>query len=511
MNSSVKFILNQLEKLKLPLIGYTIILSLLIFGVVISESTYGSAQAFRFLLSFVAPILPLFILTFAVIQFFSFRSDKSYHIFLTSIPITHKKQIHLSLVSLLILVVLFTLVSFGATSFVRIPNFEAGTYNPIPFNEILNMSVVYFATTLLFTAILFFLKLLLVHNRSFYIALFFFVLSVGVVAIVPSKVFNHTTLLQTILPLPFNLLPYSISSYPHLSIYRLSFLFLSTGLFTAMTLYLYHKERISHAFDKTQQRATIIIYTLILTQLLYVIYTSSPLDIIIILFITLILIAILILKISLKKIHIKTLLTTFLIANCLSVPFAVTTPYIIEQQSLAEWERTQFTTRQYINLDLSDVHIFNKNRTISFYFSQNNTLVKNNILKELHKFSTLKKFANDNVAHTSILYSSSDGSFSIQWNSPEEKREFSKSIEKTLTELDATHTLKTTAYASTFDSSEYCSISIVTPPCNNQISEVIPTIKEAITAVDKQTNLPSYTINIQSDASSSPFIFITHA
>lgn len=524
MNSSTKFILQHLAKLKLPLIGYSIIVAASFVSTLLAHNVYHFTHPFSTLLLLSTSILPIFILIFATLHFFSFRSNKAYHIFLTSLPIPAKKQFFLLTITLFLLVASFSFITFLATAFFNTihPNTHIFTFSLI---QIFNMSVIYFATFILFTSILIFLKTLLVHDRAFYIALFFITCSTWFITNIPLGIFSHTALSENMFPLPFNMLNFSPLTSPDLSMQHLLFLFLSSTLFVGFTFQMYKNERKNHLFIKTQKIATMIIYTFILIPTLYTIYLYSNLLVSISILILCIGLAISIIKITFKKIFIGTLLIPFLIANGINIPLIIATPKIIEMQNIDNWNRTQFTNNQSVNLYLSNIPLFQQKRSVQMLL-QSSFPQKNLLLKELKKYATIQQ--NDNTIQktptpddaVSNIWTNNT-SFIIRWNSDDAKEKFAKLIENTITEFEKRTDLSISVQLQlseqhSFQSCSFANDDTLTCDIENKPQREFSSIQKILKLIDTQQatkkNIYTYSIltNIKEPHVSTFIIGITN-
>lgn len=512
MNSSTKFIYNLLLKLKFPLLGYIIVLVLLSISALISLNLTNYATPFSSLLILSASSLPFFIMTFAIVQFFEFRSEKSYSIFLTTIPLTHTKQIQLSLITLGSLVFGFSAFVFLCIGFFN-KFVTLSIYNiqfSFPVAQLFNMSFAYFLTLFLFSSFLIFLKLLLTHNRSFYIALFFFVLSVLFISTTPPQFLLRSLKVESLFPVPFNLLSSSPKTFPHLSMSRIVFFLSWSALFITSALYFYRQERITHQAIQTQRLATIIAYSLFLTPTLYIVYNYSQTIFSIIILISLIIIASIILKINFKKIHLTTLLVPFLFANSVSIPLVIATPNIIEHQQLDEWRRSQFVSTTAIELSFSDMPLFGQNRSI--IINSRPTVHLKNLLQLLNKSSNASY--NAGAQSPNKVFTSENDSLNITWKSEASKLDFARFLENYLVELDQSKMINLTGTISTFEGTN-CTVFDTKIVCSSEqpfksTFATIQTTLEQINQFEAESNDNIfYILNIESEIWPSVFITIS--
>lgn len=512
MNSSIKFMYNLLLKLKFPIIGYLTVIIFSLISALISLNLTNYSSPFSSLLILTASFLPFFIMTFAIVHFFAFRSEKSYSIFLTSIPLTHKKQIQLSLITLGSLIFVFSVIVFLCISFFN-KFVSLSIYNiqfSFPSVQLFNMSFTYFLTLLLFSSFLIFLKLLLTHNRSFYIALFFFVLSVLFISITPPQFLFRSLKVENLFPVPFNLLLYSPKTFPHLSMSRIFFFLSGSAFFIISALYFYRQERITHQAIHTQTIATIIAYSLFLTPTLYIVYNYSQPIFSIIILVVLITIASIILKISFKKIHIIALLTPFLFANSVSIPLVIATPHIIEHQQLDEWKRSQFMHASSIELSFSDIPLFGKNRSISI--NSQPAINQKNLLQHLNQSSTVSY--NNGMQSPNKLFTSENDSLIMTWKSEEAKRDFARFLENYLIQLDQSETVRLTGTISTLEGTN-CTVFDTKIACSSEqlFKSTLPTIQttlEQINQLEAESNSELfYILNIEPEFGSALSITIS--
>lgn len=442
MNSSTNFIYSLVKKLKLPLLGYAIIILTSFIGSLISVRFFGSSHPFTSILIFSAGILPYLIITFAVLKLFSFRSHKAYAIFLTTIPITKSRQLKLSVLLLIFLTFLFSIIACISTIFFN-SFITFFTFNSFPLNQIINMSIIYFVTLLFFTAYITFIKILLIHDRSFFIALFFSIISFYILLSIPSPILPNSLTLHSLIPIPFNLL-HIPQSFPQIGILRLSLLLFGTLCFSTLSFYLYKKESETHQSIKIQKIATVIIYSLILTPTLYTVYQYSSISLIFVFLIVLILLAIIILKLSFNKIPILTLLIPFIISNTLSISFIIATPYIVNLQLMNDWKQTHFKSQNKISLYLSNATVFNQPRNLQINFEH--SPFQQDYLEELSKSAELSvtpdilypdPYTSPKLTKDYLSIGNNNTSFVIHWNSTEAKLNFEKKLEQFIQSLDS--------------------------------------------------------------------------
>ncbi|MGL4662163.1 MAG: hypothetical protein ACRCV7_00570, partial [Culicoidibacterales bacterium] len=478
-----------------------------------------------------ASLFPFIIITFATLQFFSFQTNKAYNIFLTTLPITRKKQLTLSFITLFSLSILFSIIVFFITILFQFHNSLLINFT---FNQSFNMCIVYFLTLLLFTAIILFLKILFVHERTFFITLFFLIISIimatNMTFVAPAKTFS----IFSLLPIPFNLIQDNPLSFPHLGTLRLTVLFLGTIIFTLLAYILHEYQYRTHQSRNIQKIAAIVIYSLILTPIFYTLYQYAQISITFTFLILIIICIIIILKLSFKKIVLWTLVIPFIVSNCISIPLTLAKPMLIQQQLIQEWKQTNFSSRNKIEVYLPDINIFNKNRTIQISFDS--IPQQKMVLAQLAQLATLQP--SDNTVYSGILYTPLpqnyllvlrdnnvySKTFSIQWKSDTEKKQFGNLIENLITELESlpkdkgAHTVTSSLvnYKENdvwFLSNELKPVakkddkSLLTPPSTKQIIEAVDILQSTETrkfeahtefyaSLFNITNFPNANINI---------------
>lgn len=518
MNLSLKFILQQLSKLKLLLLGYAVIIGVSFSSTFIAHNIYKVGSPFTTLLLLTVTFLPPIILTIATLQFFAFRSDRAYHLFLSTVPIPPKKQFSLLVFTLMSLAFVFSFIAFICTLYFNSIMLYYSVIS-LPFDQTCNVCIIYFITLLLFTSILIFLKVLLIHNRAFYIALFLGLLSTFIISIFPLKLFLNKPLGSTLFPLPFNFLEYSRVSFPILSMNRVIFLILLTLLFTWLTFYLYKEEVRNHTSEKTQKVATMIIYTVILTPALYVMYFIFDWTLFIIALFVLFILALSIIKITFKKFILTAVLIPFLIASGITIPLGLATQNLFAMQMLNEWEKTQFKEADYVSFDLTNIQLFNKKRSVHILIPKDHSERK--VLKALHDAAQLKFVDNytqfsPSTANSESSLSTSQATFIIQWHSLADQLTFTQYVENIILAADKTgFDISASIQLKNNSDHQTCYLSLADPTqclTEDNKNRKLPTIQKAIELVDQRIStakdIESYAISFNTSEFSNNFRII---
>lgn len=444
MNSSTKFILSQLNRIKLPLIGYFISIFLFAAGTLIFHSLNIYPNPFKLLLAFTATFAPYVILTLAVLNFFSFRSHKGLAQFFTMLPVLKRKQITLNYIVLFILALCFSIIISLTHLF----------FHSININTEISGTLLYILSLFFFVSVISFLKLLLVHNRAFFIALFLFFICFWMSAPLSNvSSYSAATLIPWILSLA---------------------LIAGSCFYLIVAIYLYNKEETLHKTEKTKNIATIIFYTTILTPVLYILYSNIifarppyNIQIIVILLFILFAVAICILKITLNKIKLLTLFLPFLIAHCVSIPLIPFVSHIQSQYYLQKWESSHFIHEDNTSLYLYHSTLFGHTRNIHI---QHISQLDKTLLDSLHEDATLHFHDNPStlMMDTTIDQVSLENElFTITWKSDTHKDHFSKQLEKSIQTLDQQNYFDVNVDFQ--DNERNCSLSSsLTPVCSEQ-------------------------------------------
>lgn len=409
MNSSIKFILNHILKLKFVLLSYGITIILTLFGSLAFQALKIEENIFPQLLVSTATLAPFIIMIIAVLQFFSFRSDISYAKFLSTIPFTKKKQLLLIWTSLFVLVFAFSLILLSISFMYAFDETQSLKLQNV---------LIYFTFLLFTTSLLGLFKILLIHNRSFFIALFFTFIGSFSITAIPSYYFSRFYHVQL----------------PGECFFSLLFL-IGTCISIVLSSYFYLKEIKSNNSFKTQKIATGIIYTFLLIPILFLLYKNTPLPICIVLVLILFGFAIGILKATLNKIPIWTLLTPFIIANIVTIPSIQIESYLQDQHLLSEWKTLHFKEEKDINLSIASIELFGKKRDIVIF---PNTLNGTRLLDSLYTNANITLHSQDvnSLKDNYISGVNSRKLISITWKSTESKEQFAIALEELLTEIN---------------------------------------------------------------------------